>query len=409
MIFANSFPLKALNESSNYYVPYDGLATAIYESNCEWETFKGDEEVIMANMYENWILDRNHTEEEKQVMYEGVLADIWENIKKFFIAIANKIKSWFNSVIKYFKTQFSSDEEFIKKYKDEITDRTEDDDFEFEAHKWDLNKFEDIKKGCKDVFTTIKNQRDEAQDLVKFVEQNSKDTAYGLAAGSKNRIGLPEVTGSGNNKTVTGDISKEFGHRFETQFKEITSSKTKAAKREIDGKIGKIIKTDFSGNLSKAQTALVKLLNGGEKKFCKSFGTGKSLTKEQMIDLVENKTDKLNDIKEITDDIEELAKGTSDYVDQIVGSYTKDADTEKDKTHLSKIVHFYTDLSKYALNYASGVCKTCEEQLREAINESSQILRKFARHKPKSEKEAETESYNRYRRGRTVSLLENWF
>lgn len=428
MIFANSVPLNS-TRYNQYEVTYDGLSAAIFESTCEWETFKGDEEVIMANMYENWILDTDHTAEEKQAVYEGVLADIWENIKKFFIAIANKIKSWILAVIKYFKTTFLSDTEFIKKYKDEIEER-DDDDFTFEAHKWNLEAITKAKETSEGVLKDINKDRAEVKTLADLIggketeydtgKKNESNQAITTHGGGRYQAGIDDGDDILNDKDRASYATKlRNADNTQNRLSEdelnkanaVTSSKTKALKKSIESKFSNLVRGVECSNKQKLQAGLAKLINGGEKKTCKTFSSGKSLSKEKMIEIVEDNdsSDLLEDIKTLADDIEQASKDTSDYVDTIVNSYTsKSTEHAKDKSKVSKLVRFYTDLAKHRLDLAIAVVKTCEEEYRSCIKECSSILRTFARHTSKSEKEAEKESYNRYRRGRSVSLLENW-
>ena len=116
-------------------VAHDGLALAVHESFVEIEGVNGTLPVAMSNVYEMWAMDDTRTVEEKQSVMEGVLSDAGTKIKNFFKKLAEKIKAWWKSVVKYFQTIFSSNKNFLDKYGDELRGK-DTSDFSYEGHKW---------------------------------------------------------------------------------------------------------------------------------------------------------------------------------------------------------------------------------------------------------------------------------
>lgn len=336
-------------------VPHDGLALAMHESFCDWEDYLGKSEIMIANMYENWIMDTQHSAEQKQAMYEGVLGDAWEKIKSFFRKIGEKIKSWFNAAVKYFQTMFSSNKAFLDKFKDEIETK-DDSKFEFKAHKWDWAAGSKAKGNSADVIKDAKEGFTKAVELIK--------------------------KGAG--------ISNEADN---------ISSWVKERKKQIDEKMYSGIGKEGSGGMSKYKTALTKQINGGEAKDCKGFGS-KSLALSEMIDMVENGSDKLSEIKDFASDISDATSDYADDVEKIVSEQTKDDATDKSKWN--KAVNGAADVAKYALSYATAAADVYKSELSTCISECSSILRSFARYSVK-----ESGSGYRQRKG-DVSLMEAW-
>lgn len=351
---------------SKIEVPHNGLALAMHESFCDWEDYLGRSEIMIANMYENWIMDTTHTAEQKQVMYEGVLGDAWDKICKFFRAIVEKIKSWFNAAVKYFQTVFMSNKKFLEKFKDEIENK-DDADFHFSAHKWDFSAGKAASSDSKKVIEKAKAAFASATSKVKTaatVDPANKEGVSGLAGDADN-------------------ISKWV----------------KDEKKRIDAEMYKSLDKEGNGGVAKYKSALAKKLNGGDAKDCKGFGS-KSMALSEMIDMVENGSDKISEVKDFADDISNAASDYADEVEKLVNEQTKDDTTDKSKW--SKVINGCADVAKYALSYATAGADVYKEQLSACINECSSILRSFARYSVK-----ESGSGYRQRRG-DVSLMEAW-
>lgn len=341
-------------------VPHDGLALAMHESFCDWEDYLGKSEIMIANMYENWIMDTQHSAEQKQAMYEGVLGDAWEKIKSFFRKIGEKIKSWFNAAIKYFQTVFSSNKAFLDKFKNEI-EQKDGEKFEYKAHVWNWKIADDSVSDSKKVIEIAKASFATAVSKVK--------AAAGGGVSSMSEVGKAAVT----------------------EFKD--------EKKKIDAAMYTGIGKEGSGGMSKFKTALTKAINGGEAKEIRGMGK-KGLSLSEMIDFVENGSDKISAIKDFADDISNATSDYADEVDKIVNEQTKNDAT--DKSSWNKGINAAADVAKYALSYATAAADVYKEQLSSCINECSSILRSFARYSVK-----ESGSGYRQRRG-DVSLMEAW-
>lgn len=341
-------------------VPHDGLALAMHESFCDWEDYLGKSEIMMANMYENWILDTQHSAEQKQAMYEGVLGDAWEKIKSFFRKIGEKIRSWFNAAVKYFQTVFSSNKAFLDKFKDEI-EQKDGDKFEYKAHVWDWKVGDAAVGNSKAAIDAAKAAFTAATGKVK--------AAAGGGVSSMNEVGKASVT----------------------EFKE--------EKKKIDAAMYKGIGKEGTGGMSKFKAALTKAINGGEAKEIKGMGK-KGLSLSEMIDFVENGSDKTSAIKDFADDISNASSDYADEVDKLVNEQTKSDTTDKSAWH--KAINAAADVARYSLSYATAAADVYKSELSTCINECSSILRSFARYSVK-----ESGSGYRQRRG-DVSLMEAW-
>jgi hypothetical protein len=348
-------------------VPHDGLALAMHESFCDWEDYLGKSEIMIANMYENWIMDTQHSAEQKQAMYEGVLGDAWEKIKSFFRKIGEKIKSWFNAAVKYFQTVFSSNKAFLDKFKDEI-EQKDGDKFEYTAHVWNWKLGDEATANSKNVIDIAKK-------------------AFIAFAGGK----IMRVVGS--NKNLEGeDVHSMSG------IAKAATEEAKAEKKKIDEAMYKGIGKEGTGGLAKYKTALTKSINGGEPKEIKGMGK-KGLTLSEMIDFVENGSDKTSAIKDFADDIKEATDSYSDSVDKFIAANNKGGE---DKSDWHKVVNAAADVARYSLSYATAAADVYKSELSTCISECSSILRSFARYSVK-----ESGSGYRQRKG-DVSLMEAW-
>lgn len=55
-----------------------------------------------------------------ETVIEGVVGNVWDNIKKFFTKMWGKIKAFFHSVVRYFDGLFKSGKDFVEKYAKEL-------------------------------------------------------------------------------------------------------------------------------------------------------------------------------------------------------------------------------------------------------------------------------------------------
>lgn len=406
MMFVGSKPLSSISNNNNIEVPEDGLALAIHESNMDWIQFQADQEIAVSNMYEHWIMDRGHTDEQKQAVYEGVISDIFEKIKKFFKFIAEKIKKWFQAVLKYFKTAFMSDKDFITKYKEELEGK-EDEKFQFSAHKWD---FDGVGKKMFEIAKTTKNY---ISGLHKTITKWDAWKALGDTI-TKEKEGEPEVATASLKRIETyvngiimensNDLASKMNAAVKAEKKKVAGQFLAAVRgAEGVGNIGQL--AEGSGSESKFKEAFGKSLRGGEKKSCKGFGSGKSLSLSSMIEYVENQDDKLSEIKDLASEISDTASECSDNVDTIVADWKSknSTATSSDESDVRKVVKGYSEICRTYLNYSQYTCQVYESELKDCIRECSSILREFARYN------AETKESYRPRRNTSSSLIENWY
>lgn len=359
MMFFGARPIMK-GSYSNIEVEHDGLATAMYESFSEWEEFKGKFDIAMANMYENWIMDTEHTEQQKIAVYEGVLGDAWTKIKNFFKAIGEKIMSWIKSVIKFFQVQFMNDKSFIEKFKDQLEEDRDEEKFTYNAHIWAWDVADSILKTATDRIKIIAGTFD------KTVNDYSND----------------------NIKESSTDTSK----------------KTKEEKKTIDKAMWTELKNaDGTGGIAKFKTAYAKMINGGEAKSCKGFNKG--MKKDEMIKWLEDEAnDKLENVKQAADDIKEATDEYSDKIDAVVSKHESDKDAEGKslKSNWSKAVTAAADLAKYALSYGTATTSTYEEQLKACSSECRSILNSYVRRSVKKE------SYGYRSNNNSISLMDSW-
>ena len=341
------FKQRPISESCNdgiETVEHDGLALAIHESMCEYETeISAKLPVAISNVYEMYICDTSRTTEQKVALLEGVLGDAWEKIKAFFKKIAAKLKSWWNSVVKYFQTVFSSNKKFLEKFKDEI----------------------------------------EGKDTEKFTY-----TGYEYSGLKRMEAVDTEVNAM---ITLATNAAKEFGNKASDK-KEDKPDDWKQAEKDEKKKMDiiamKIAKNDSDydgkGNTSKFKEAYIKSVRGSsEKKEIKNFSKGMSVS--DMIDYLENGDDKLSDVKQLNSDVTSAADDYADAIDTLRGK-VKDSNSEADaKTEANKALTCAANVMKYSLSYGTAACDATKQLLTEIIGQSSSVLRSLARYKPTEE------------------------
>jgi len=344
-MFGNARPLGA---SAGYgiSVEHDGLGAAMYESWCEYHDIRGRAEVAMVGAYENYIMNTSQTEEQKVALFEGVVGDIWEKIKAFFKKIAEKIKSWWNAAVKFFQSHFQSDEEFLKKYKDEIT----------------------------------------AKDISKF---------------TCSMYPWPKMTGGlGSLKEIASGVQKSID-AGEKYFKDISESKEvnkenisdkiKEAKKIIDSESYKAAKesapVDAKGGMGKFKTALTESYRGKSKKEKK--GLSGLLSVSTMISIIEDGKDVISDLKEAADTVAEAADGFADKVDAAVKA-RPGGDEGEAKGENTRIVNGAVEVAKYSLSYATAELEVMKSLASECMSECRSVLGAILRY---SEPSKESSGY----------------
>ena len=349
MMFFKQRPISESYHGGIETVEHDGLALAIHESMCEYETeISAKLPVAISNVYEMYICDTSHTTEQKVALLEGVLGDAWEKIKAFFKKIAAKLKSWWNSVVKYFQTMFSSNKKFLEKFKDEIESK-DTEKFTYTGYEYSGLKYMDTVK------TSVSNSIKEALDSKKTVE----DALKGYTQGSENTKAIEDF------KQAEKDAKK----RIDTDM-----MKTAKNDNTYDGK----------GNVSKYKESYIKTVRGhSEKREIKNFSKGMSVS--DMIDYLENGDDKLSDIKDLNSEVTDAAEEYADAIDSL-RSKVKDSSSEADdKTLANKGVTYMANVMKYQLSYGTAACDASKQLLSEIIDQSNSVLRSLARYKPAKE------------------------
>ena len=119
-----------------YEVEHDVLMVAMHESYVEFERLNGAIPDAMSACYEMWCLG-DETPEQKHVVLEGTVSDVFSKIKAFFVAIGKKIKAWIMSVVNYFRNMIMKDKKLVEKYKTTLTTKATD-KFKWSGHKWDV-------------------------------------------------------------------------------------------------------------------------------------------------------------------------------------------------------------------------------------------------------------------------------
>lgn len=185
-------------------VEHDGLALAVHESFVEIEEVNGLLPVAMSNVYEMWAMDDTRPMDQKKAVMEGVIGDAGEKIKNFFKKLAEKIKAWWKSVVKYFRSIFSSNEAFLDKYEDELKNKASDaNDFKYEGHEWKVDKADEMLNkaiGYAEKYKLSPN----GGNLNLKDEKKAIDTALGAKSPSDFCTKLREAAGGKRTKTIRG-------------------------------------------------------------------------------------------------------------------------------------------------------------------------------------------------------------
>ena len=342
-------------------VEHDGLEEAMYESWCEYEDLRGKSEIALCNVYENYIMNTSQSTEQKTALFEGVLGDIWKNVKEFFKKIAAKIKSWFNSLVKWFQSHFQSDEEFLKKYKDELTTK-DTSKFAYSGYYWPAFK------------------------------------------GGPSGASLEPLV----NKVITAG-KNSFQSIMKLGPDADVDAKVKEAKKEIDSKAIREAKglkqgeDGGKGGLGKYKEAVKKNLRG--KKFENKKGLP-GLSVDEMISVIENGEEYIGEIKDMADKISDAA---DDYADKF-DTYVKDAGggenaSSEEKSKARTKVTKATEVAKYSLSYGTALADVSASLMKECMAECRSVLGAILRY---NDKEDTKESFSGYNQSNTVGLMEKF-
>lgn len=329
MILFGKVNRKPESATENFDVQHDGLAVAIHESMVEFEEqIAGGLPVVLSNVYELWAVNQEKTPEQKTAVLEGVMSEAWGRIKDFFIRIWNKLKSWYESAIKYLGTIFSSNKKFIEKYGSELEAKTSS-KFTYHGYKW-----ADSMSGT-------------------WFAKTEK------ASGEAKKAFEEAVTAIGKSKDVSAD-NKAF--------------KTDEKKKAIDSLIGAKGVSDFKTKMMK------EIRGGGVKHDISGFS---AVPVKKMIETITKESEAVSNIKEQLTKLQEDVNSYADAVDKCRTAAENDDATER-ANKMSYVTSAAT-VAKYHISYAVAALEVTKSAIKEQIGEFSGALRSFARHSVKKE------------------------
>ena len=322
ILFKNK--MSAMTES--FEIEHDGLAMAMFESSREFSELQGGVPVALSNVYEMFVTDTSKTEEQKTAVLEGVMSDAWEKIKNFFKKIADKIRAWFKSVIKFFQTIFLSNKKFVEKFKSEIMVKGYD-KFEYKGHDWKMAELDRVGS---------------AVEATKNFAEASFKAAENLSGIAGQSIGKVDVT---------------------------------ADKKKIDSKIG-------AKSVSDMRTSLVKAVMGRDSKVIKKFSVA---SPSDMLKVVTDEKEAIDDIKESIDATAEAAEAYADRIDKIQSKYESVESDPQKRSNFMRSANDAAAVAKYQLSYMTAFLEEKKSLTHKRISEFSSVLRSFARYKPAKE------------------------
>jgi len=203
--------------ATNVEVEHDGLALAVHESFVEIEEVNGIIPVAMSNVYEMWAMDDTRPMDEKKAVMEGVIGDAGEKIKNFFKKLAEKIKAWWKSVVKYFRSIFSSNEAFLDKYEEELKRKGGDaGDFKYEGHEWKVEKADKMVGDAIAYAKAFKIATTEAGKLNLKDEKKKVDEHFSAKSPSDYCDKIREAAGGKRKKTIKGFSAASVETMIET-------------------------------------------------------------------------------------------------------------------------------------------------------------------------------------------------
>ena len=324
ILFKNK--MSAMTES--FEIEHDGLAMAMFESSREFSELQGGVPVALSNVYEMFVTDTSKTEEQKTAVLEGVMSDAWEKIKNFFKKIADKIRAWFKSVIKFFQTIFMSNKKFVEKFKEEILGKNSS-KFTYQGHNWH-------------------NQNDSFVN--KFSAADSKvEAAFKLA-----------------------EEASKTGREMKS---ENTAYKIADKKKEIDQALG----VKSVGDMT---TKMTKEITGGDVREIKNFSVFNVST---MIKIIEDGKETIDNFKELADGVSETAESYSDKIDKLRSAYESKNEDAAERSNFVAYANNAASVGKYLLSYQTAHINKWKELSQKMISECSSALRSFARYKPAKE------------------------
>lgn len=330
MLFKNTAAKK--NVADTAVVPsieFDGLAEAIHESMCDFETdVNGAIPIVLCNVYESYVVDDTKTLEEKTVLLEGVITEAFGKIKDFFLRIWNQLKTWYESAMKYLQTIFSTNKQFISKYGSELESK-ETGKFSYNGYDWNWKAL--AAYGAK--------------------VQNASKSAKSAFAEAVKEIG--------KSKDVAG-AAKAFS--------------VDEHKKNVDKAIG-------ARSIGAFKTEMVKAVRGrNEKHPITGF---KVVGVKGMIDIITEGKGATAELKERMSVLQDDVASYGDEVDKCRAAADKDSAT--DRSNKMSYVNGAATVAKHHIAYAIAELDVEKSMMKEMISEFSGALRSFARFSPKKE------------------------
>lgn len=313
----------------SYDIEHDGLACAMHESFCEFEKFRGDLPVALSNIYESYVVDQSKAADEKLAVMEGAVSEGWQRIKNWFVKIGEKIRAWFDNVVKFFKTIFLSNKKFIDKYGSELKGK-DGSKFTYSGHLWNLSKMSEWSKkveGCRSLAEGAFREAVEAAS--KTDDAKATNTAYKISEKKK-------------------EIDKKLGVSGVSQFKEKMSRDTK----------------------------------GGEKRDITGF---KHASVEAMISAITDENDTIKDLQETANDIKDASAKYADEVDTAMGKFKDGENDHGKRANIASYLGNAATVARYHIGYETAALETKKSLLHAIVSEYSGALRSFARYSPKKE------------------------
>ena len=326
------------------------LDIVVHECFVAHEDLRAAIPTAMSACYEGYVCAPDDASRQQQVVcLEGMVGDVFEKIKSFFKKVWEKIKGWWNTIAKYFQALFTSQAEFVKKFKKELTEKSTT-GFKYSAYKYDIGKLE----GLKDT-----------------ASKGTTDAKAAFVAALQATKGAGEAT---------------------DKLEKITEMKKKVDSSFNGGK---------SGGVATFKKELVKSIRDGKssKKEWKEFGSN---SLHDMIAYIEDNSGRLADLKEAQEAVTDAAATYSEEVDKVKSEYEKDNKESTQKSHFITAVNKATEVAKYALSYQTATLSVANEMTKEISHEFERILKSFLHFK------ATKENYVPTNENATGSFLEQF-
>lgn len=338
MFFNQSHKTTIYGSNDVPEINHDSLDTAIHECMLELSDVNAAIPQAMVACYEAYHMDNSKSQDEKIAMLESTGDGIFEKIKNFFKKVWEKLAGWWNSVVKFLRSMFMSDKEFIKKYKKELEEKSTD-KFEYEGFYFKPSVLDGLEGKVTEITKAVKADFDIKLKLAK--DPKSEST---IASGEATKIDK--------------------------------------AKKDIE-KIADTNAGNFGGTAS-AKNNLKKAFRGdtNSKKPIKGLAAASA---GEMIKVLEAGESDLKDLEDLRSTVNEAVKAYDDEVDKFKSEFEK---AERAATNKSKIITFVNSavtLAKHGLSYQTGFLATAKECKVEMHKEYSSVLRSFLRYSPKKE------------------------